>query len=346
MYIFLYSYSNLFDIAIKENIPPQFRTIQGIVKFTLKLLPSSSSLYRIENVTFLRHHQDTPDDIPKCKGFALVTLSHMQDVELFLKDWPWNRNQGSEQRTKEGEEAEAAKYGFRTLSKHRWDQLQEEYLTQRQRIIDAINTPKDTHIGPSSHPPPLEGHADLPPLDTSAPYPPGCLIFVRNVHPETNKTTLRKLFSSAFKDLDGGSKEGLDYVDFNKGMNSVSSPYTSCPCMYVPEVCSKQCHLRLTTSARTTALHTYFKTNSITQSFGLDDVGVPSSSGDGITMEIISAKKEQLYWEKVPEKVRQQAVQRAIQNQSDSSVGMQGGIHDSECDQDGDRRKRKRKRDK
>ena len=54
-------------------------------------------------------------------------------------------------------------------------------------------------------------------LDYNAPYPPGCLVHVRHVHPETNKTTLRKLFAKASSEDDAG----IDYVDFNKGMITV-----------------------------------------------------------------------------------------------------------------------------
>ena len=56
-----------------------------------------------------------------------------------------------------------------------------------------------------------------PTLDASAPYPYGCLVFVRGVHIETNKTTLKTLFGRA---VDG---EGIDYVDYAKGMDSVCS---------------------------------------------------------------------------------------------------------------------------
>ena len=61
-------------------------------------------------------------------------------------------------------------------------------------------------------------------LDPSAPYPPNCLVFVRNVHPETNKTTLRALFSAALSE--GGEDlppDGIDYVDFTKGLDAVRS---------------------------------------------------------------------------------------------------------------------------
>jgi hypothetical protein len=61
-----------------------------------------------------------------------------------------------------------------------------------------------------------------------------CVIFVHNVHPGTNKTTLKSLFAQVFQDQDGSAHTptaaGLDYVDFNKGMGlsglPVDSPYS------------------------------------------------------------------------------------------------------------------------
>lgn len=58
----------------------------------------------------------------------------------------------------------------------------------------------------------------------------------------------------------------------------------------------------------------HFAANSIKQSSGLDAVGVSASSG-AITMELVQGVKEELYWNKVPEKVRNQAVQKALQRE-------------------------------
>jgi hypothetical protein len=60
-----------------------------------------------------------------------------------------------------------------------------------------------------------------PVIDQWSLYPYGCLLFVKNVHPETNKTTLRALFSHAFKTCLDNAGDALDYVDFNKGMDTV-----------------------------------------------------------------------------------------------------------------------------
>jgi len=84
-------------------------------------------------------------------------------------------------------------------------------------------------------------------------------------------------------------------------------------------------------------LKTYFNTHSIAQSSGLDDQGSTNSSGEKILTETVSGKKEQLYWEKVPEKIRRQAVERAVQKQFDSqSGGVRSTIHDSECHEGGE----------
>jgi xRRM domain len=54
-------------------------------------------------------------------------------------------------------------------------------------------------------------------------FPFGCLVFVRNVHPGTNKTTLRKFFGQAFPGDEGGNC--IDYVDFQKGLDNVSRQF-------------------------------------------------------------------------------------------------------------------------
>ena len=53
-------------------------------------------------------------------------------------------------------------------------------------------------------------------------YPHGCLAFIKNIHTETNKTTLKKLLSAAFRQ-DGEVATGgeFDYLDYLKGIDSV-----------------------------------------------------------------------------------------------------------------------------
>lgn len=61
------------------------------------------------------------------------------------------------------------------------------------------------------------------------------------------------------------------------------------------------------------------------QSHGLDDAGTDlDADSKPITVEIVQGRREQLYWEKVPEKVRRQAVQKATTADDDKSGESQG----------------------
>lgn len=154
---------------------------------------------------------------------------------------------------------EASDSGLRVLTKARWDALQDEYMLYRDKLLAEIASKAETTPAPeasssrithpdataSKRPPsnherqpakretskptgPLP-HRQEPEPDTSlspsSPFPPRCLVFVRNIHPETNKTTLKTLFRAAFATNDREEKQaannGIDYVDFTKGLDTV-----------------------------------------------------------------------------------------------------------------------------
>ncbi|KAG5641510.1 hypothetical protein DXG03_004839 [Asterophora parasitica] len=230
-----------------ENIPVQYRSTPTIARFILVLLaerPSSNArLTRIQSIIFPPHHQDKPGDHPTCKGFALIVLQHELDVDFLLNHWPWDRRQDAHSHLNRPEEQDASKFGLRTLSKLLWDKRKEEYLAYRGRLVDEINAHEDAesamHVPSTSKstsqqetlvalPAPSEvfepEQSNATTIYSSSPYPFNSLVFVRNIHPETNKTTLRKFFATAFRSsITGGDLQGdgLDYVDFNKGMDSV-----------------------------------------------------------------------------------------------------------------------------
>jgi hypothetical protein len=132
------------------------------------------------------------------------------------------------------ETIEASKFGFRTLPKARWDRLNEEYLAYRQKLIDELananeppDIPHDSDVLGAAPEDNLEDNVPTPPRNVTtmySPYPFGCLVFARNLHLETNKTTLRALFTTAFESSPV-DPAGIDYVDFSKGMDSVSFRY-------------------------------------------------------------------------------------------------------------------------
>ena len=144
-------------------------------------------------------------------------------VKQLLEDWPWspgNRSThvpGRIPASASTDVTDAHKYGVRVITKSRWEELRDEYLAYRVQLLSAVHEeePKSGIMEPALPPPAPDG-----PSCSTAPqdYPRGCLVFARNIHTETNKTTLRKLFSSTV----GFPQDVLDYVDFNKGMDSVS----------------------------------------------------------------------------------------------------------------------------
>ncbi|KAF9000291.1 hypothetical protein BDQ17DRAFT_1359966 [Cyathus striatus] len=275
------------------------RSIPGILSFTSSLLPSSS-LSSIQNIHLPPHHQDNPGDAPACKGFAFVTFSSLEDAQYMIAKWPWESQGGDQEEGLDELKKEATKFGFRALSKKKWDELKEEYIAYRQRLVDEINEFQDSSVLAAQSIP----HFDTRPMQPSppetglsfnSPYPTNVLLFIKHIHPETNKTTLRKLFSTAFQDAikDGEIEdEGLDYVDYTKGMDS--------------------CHLRLLTPTQAGILLLYFNSHPTVQSSGLDEVGAPAFSDQKIEVELVQGKREEVYWEKVPERVRRTAVEKGI----------------------------------
>ncbi|KAJ7264871.1 hypothetical protein B0H12DRAFT_1180152 [Mycena haematopus] len=281
-----------------ENIPMKYKTLVGFFRFIIDLLPANSVTpdhNRIQRIWVPPHHSDDPGTEPKLKSFALVTFAKTEDAESLLTAWPWARTRTCSELSSVA--SEAIQFGFRTLSKARWDELNTEYLNYRTKILANIPELENTD-GPA----PSAVQVKPEPKQRASPvedpvvpvanmrYPPNCLVFVRNIHPETNKTTLRNFFA---KVVDG--KEAIDYVDFNKGMDS--------------------CYLRLTTAVHAKNLVEHFTQNPTIHASGLDDSGC-HSDGNGATKpvdtELVLGKREEVYWEKVPQKVCLQAVQKAL----------------------------------
>jgi len=214
-----------------ENIPPQHRTTAGIARIIHSLTTSTTTpnslMQAVQHIWLPPHVQDKLVDRPKCKGFALITLSSTEQAEKLVRQWPWNVRRTDLHNVADTAEArEAVKFGFRVMPRGRWEELREEYIAYRQTLLDTlaytVQDPDETMEADAieEDATPLETVPDLPTTDLWSPYPQGCLIFVRNVHSETNKTTLRALFSQAFAESDTPDT-GVDYVDFSKGMDTV-----------------------------------------------------------------------------------------------------------------------------
>ncbi|KAI0265883.1 hypothetical protein BC834DRAFT_824367 [Gloeopeniophorella convolvens] len=305
-----------------ENIPFSHRSPAGISKLVHTLLtePShqssndpSSYRRRIQRIHFPPHHQDPPDALPKCKGFALLTLSTPTDVSLLLSRFPWKPITAAPGDETSPEEAEARKSGFRTLSKARWDALHAEYEAYRAELLQrSASAPAPSTAAAASAPartmaPPKPvhvAHAYAEREERPArppPYPPSCVLFARRVPPDTNKTALRTRFSAHLDDA-----AALDYVDYSKGLDS--------------------CYLRLTAPRHARELLARF--------------GEAEQGEGAIALELLEGRREEVYWAQVPEKVRMLAVQRAQAQEA----GNGGEPAQADTEGGGDGRKRRRHR--
>lgn len=206
---------------LQERIPIAYRTCPSICHFLRTLLPSAN----VESVQFPHHHLDKPEDAPKCKGFAFVVFSRTEDVESLVREWPWDIQHSQH------DHEEARKFGFHAISKTRYEEMKSEYLNYRDKLVENMAIEPQEEIPPAiferilparrlSSPPP-------PPSPQNTSYPPNCLVFVRHVHSQTNKTTLRTLFSQ----VAGIPADTIDYVDYTKGMDSVRSSFSSYVCL-------------------------------------------------------------------------------------------------------------------
>ncbi|KIY43154.1 hypothetical protein FISHEDRAFT_62921 [Fistulina hepatica ATCC 64428] len=297
-----------------ENIPMRYQSAAGIAQMVTSLLDAAD--LRVQHVRFLSHHWDPQGSVPKRKGFALVTLSDPQDVSALLSAYPWDSSAkrtdpAPDERGSEDSYWQAAREaGLRVLPKRWWVALNEEYQAYRARLLADAARDATTHVEAHSARMSVdqngkdEGQTQSPPASSrlmlSSPFPYECLVLARNVHPDTNKTTLRKLFGHAYTDGDAG----IDYVDFIKGTDT--------------------CYVRLASSYDAQKLCMYF-TAPLAQNDGLDKEGCQPSAGTApIKLELVQGRPEELYWEKVPEKVRAQAVRRAFEL-SESRMEVKGG---------------------
>ncbi|KAG8786217.1 hypothetical protein FRC16_001773 [Serendipita sp. 398] len=244
-----------------------------------------------------------------------------------------NLDISSDRNKRAGVIKEAKESGFRCLSFERWNSLKKEYLDRQNALYETIKRAtqesQQAFMGrkpPRSHPdskkPQEKGHREripnirdqpphLPPskpTDQQPPatilspewdFPQGCLVFVKNLHPQTNKTALKGLFNHILELAcgDGSKRQDIDYVDWSKGMSS--------------------CHLRLPHPALSQYLVNYLKNHTLVQEDGNDSVGIVPPSGPEenkrhIVAELVEGRAESIYWEKVPDKIKKTSISKMI----------------------------------
>ena len=144
-------------------------------------------------VTLPPHYLDKPGDVPRCKGYALVTFLTKSHVDAVLCAWHWKRHRVL---CGDGDASpvvrEAHKHGLRMISKARWDALNEEYLVYKQSLVDEVartqiqihhpgeDTTKHERALPHPHPETENETETEAQTQTTlySSYPFGCLVFV------------------------------------------------------------------------------------------------------------------------------------------------------------------------
>lgn len=59
-------------------------------------------------------------------------------------------------------------------------------------------------------------------IEAKGAYPTGCILWVRNVHEKSSKTSLKTVFANVLEELEEGSGTGIEFVDYEKGLEIVS----------------------------------------------------------------------------------------------------------------------------
>ncbi|KAF7317670.1 RRM-3 domain-containing protein [Mycena kentingensis (nom. inval.)] len=271
--------------AYVENLPTQCNSLAATCRFLLGLLPhATSSKVTLDDYTRIQNivspEAEDGDAPRKLSGFALITFKTVEDLETLVAGWPWARRRETEGGHGDNSKDDATRFGFRACSKVQWDELNAEYLAYRARLLREQVATRDAEQPVQNNAASAAERLRTVPAPTEARpnYPPNCLVFVRNLDVGTNKTALRTLFGTALG-LEGKAiDDAIDYVDYTKGVDS--------------------CHLRLTSTTHATALVAYFTDG-------------PEAQGKA-KAELVTGTREAVYWERVPERVRVQAVKRAL----------------------------------
>jgi len=96
-------------------------------------------------------------------------------------------------------------------------------LPKRARLADPPgrahppSTP-DLHRQPATLTPSSAGEA----ATAWGGFPKGCVVWLRNVHEKSSRTTLRSVFAKVLEKLEEGSGRGVEYADYEKGLDTVS----------------------------------------------------------------------------------------------------------------------------
>ncbi|KAL8277611.1 hypothetical protein RQP46_010043 [Phenoliferia psychrophenolica] len=145
--------------------------------------------------------------------------------------------------------------------------------------------------GPPS-PPGVELDAEEA-VDVRGAFPKGCVLWIRNIHFKSTRSSLRSLFTDVLEELEEASGKGVEFVDYDKGLDT--------------------CHLRLASSHLASLIHGHFSSAALVQTGSTELTPLSSAPVDPsdpprpLKSEILEGTRERLYWEGLPEATRKSA---------------------------------------
>ena len=93
-------------------------------------------------------------------------------------------------------------------------------LPKRARLADHPHPPSTPDLSrqPATLTPSSAGEA----ATARGAFPKGCVVWLRNVHEGSSRTTLKGVFARVLERLEEGSGRGVEYADYEKGLETVS----------------------------------------------------------------------------------------------------------------------------
>ncbi|BGP20617.1 hypothetical protein JCM10213v2_008780 [Rhodosporidiobolus nylandii] len=139
-------------------------------------------------------------------------------------------------------------------------------------------------------------------LGVQGAYPESCVLWVRNVHEKSTKTSLKGLFGALLEQLQEGSGKGVEFVDYEKGSGMCYLRFSSSPLAL----------LALHHLTSTPSLH--LAQTSLSPVSSLSPADAAKAEADlrrPLIAELLTGEQERRYWAAVPEPARRKAREAA-----------------------------------
>ncbi|GAA5937984.1 uncharacterized protein JCM15063_005431 [Sporobolomyces koalae] len=166
--------------------------------------------------------------------------------------------------------------------------------TPTTRHTRKLRTPSPLPTGPE----PLDLSSDVA-LSIQGAYPQGCVLWVRNVHEKSSKTSLKTLFGKLLDQLQEGSGKGVEFVDYEKGLDTCYVRYSSGP-------------LASLTCSHFASTPTYHLTQpDFSPVSSLTSEALSKAQNEEhrrpLMVELLQGERERQYWASLPESTRKSA---------------------------------------